>query len=270
MRVYADAVRGAAEGRQDAGDRGRSRLRAGHRRDAERGLSRHPDRRPRKPCRSRVRAARGALLGWSIRSTAPRSSSPATASSPSDRPYRARRGRCSASCTARRSGVTYAAHGPGHCDRAGATAGRRADRGPRAVAGGLVVIHSRSTKTAAGSPSIFEGPSGAASAKMRQRAQIRRPGGRRSRFLPALRHDDGMGHRRRPGDPRSRRRHVFELSTASRSLRQARPQERRLPRLGPPDLTPRPDQNPHPARCTRSFSHSLLRERGGLVWEPSG
>ena len=69
---------------------------------------------------------------------------------------------------------------------------------------------------------------------MRQRAQIRRDRGRRGRSLPALRDDDGMGHRGRAGNPRSRRRPGRRSHRRAAFLRQARPQKRRLCRLGPP------------------------------------
>jgi hypothetical protein len=72
-------------------------------------------------------------------------------------------------------------------------------------------------------------------AKLRQRAQIRRHRRRRRRPLPALRHDDGSG------TPRPARPFSKPPATASRPwpappspTANARLQERRLPRLGPP------------------------------------
>src|SRR5262249_34279392 len=55
---------------------------------------------------------------------------------------------------------------------------------------------------------------------------------RRGGFLPALRDDHGMGHRRRPGDPRSRRRYGARPRRRPAALRQARPEKQRLSRLG--------------------------------------
>ena len=96
------------------------------------------------------------------------------------------------------AGVTYVAHGPGTAMR---RRGRRfrADPGARPVAG-------RDRRRAQPQPRkqppprrVFPGPACHRAQAMRQRAQIRRAGGGRGRFLPALRHDDGVGHRRRAG-----------------------------------------------------------------------
>ena len=131
-------------------------------------------------------------------------------------------------------GLTYAAYGPG-------TATRQRGRRPiepieariPAPEGSSSSTAAR-TRTAAGSPNFSQDKPVLRAQKMRQRAQIRRARGGRGRSLPALRHDDGMGHRRRPGDPRSRRRPGRNPRRRPARLRQARPQKRRLYRLGRP------------------------------------
>ena len=118
-------------------------------------------------------------------------------------------------------GVTYAAYGPG-------TATMRRDGGPpEKIAArapgpdGVVVIHSRSHENSRRLAEYFQGRAILQRDELRQRAQVRCARGGRGRFLSALRHDDGVGHRRRPGDPRSRRRQRRRPRRRAAALRQA-------------------------------------------------
>jgi Inositol monophosphatase family len=72
---------------------------------------------------------------------------------------------------------------------------------------------------------------------IRARAQIRRARRRRSRPLSALRDDDGVGYGRRASHPRSSGRPGRNARRGPAHLRQSRPQERGLSRLGPPPRT---------------------------------
>ena len=127
--------------------------------------------------------------------------------------------------------TTYAAYGPGTAIRIKDDgAPERSARGCRPE--GLTVIHSR-TNSNSRRLAEYSRAARSATASLRQRAQVRGAGGGRGRPLPALWHDDGMGHRRRPGDPRSRRRQRHPRGgRPAGALRQARPQERRVPGLG--------------------------------------
>ena len=101
-------------------------------------------------------------------------------------------------------GLTYASYGPG-------TATRQRRGGPiepiearTPPPEGFVVVHSRSHENSRRVGEFLENLPGAGAPEMRQCAQIWPDRGGRGRPLPALWHDDGVGHRRRAGDPRSR------------------------------------------------------------------
>src|SRR5579871_2624235 len=164
-------------------------------------------------------------------------------------------------------GVTYTAHGPGTATRQWRGRAVEPIQARLASPDGLVVVHSRSHENSRRIGEFLQ------HYPVRQRPQIRPDRGRRSRPLPALRHDHGMGHRRRAGDPRGRRRPRRDVGRNPARLWQTRLQKRRLYRLGPrPYLSDRADRQitrtPMPRLTSGGRSPTSAALPGGPVPRP--
>ena len=122
-------------------------------------------------------------------------------------------------------GLTYAAYGPGTATRQRRGGAIEPIQARPPSPEGLVVVHSRSHENSRRVGEFLAKLPGAGAQEVRQCPQIRPDRGGRGRPLPALWHHNGVGHRRRTGDPRSRRRPGRSPRRNAPNLWQTRPQE---------------------------------------------